>query len=259
MTFATVMAYDFKVDGIYYKKMSDTEVAVTYGDNQYEGDVKVPGFIVVSGKEYVVKSITDKAFYGCSSLTSIELPNSVTRIGSRAFQGCTCITDVTCWAETPPSIYENTFDDESYENTVLHVLPSSFGIYHDVLYWKYFYSIESMDIKIEVDGIYYDRYAYDKVKVTFKGSASDNEKTYKGDVVIPDTIVYGNVTCFVTDIGESAFYSCDSLTGVTIPNTVKTIGRLAFEGCKSLQNVELGDAVESLGYMAFGGCEKIKK
>ena len=89
----TVFAHNFKVDGIYYNKNADgTSVTVTYrgdwyGDysDEYSGNVVIPSSVTYSGNTYAVTSIGKYAFYECSGLTSITIPNSVTSIGKYAF------------------------------------------------------------------------------------------------------------------------------------------------------------------------------
>ena len=105
---ATASAHDFEVDGIYYKKNSDgTSVSVTYKgfsynsyDNEYSGAVTIPASVTFSGKTYSVTSIGNAAFYDCSGLTSVVIPNSVTSIGNSAFRECRGLTSV----EIPNSV-----------------------------------------------------------------------------------------------------------------------------------------------------------
>ena len=88
-------AYDVKVDGIYYYLNSKGKTAeVTSGGEKYSGEVVIPSSITVEGKEYPVASIGTIAFYGCSGLTSVTIPNSVTSIGDSAFRDCSGLTSV---------------------------------------------------------------------------------------------------------------------------------------------------------------------
>ena len=88
-------AHDFEVDGIYYDIISSTApytVAVTYQgtsyseySNEYTGSVTIPEKVTYNGKTYSVTYIGWSAFRECSSLTLIDIPNSVTSIGNGAF------------------------------------------------------------------------------------------------------------------------------------------------------------------------------
>ena len=89
-------AYDVKVDGIYYTLISKGKTAaVTSGEEKYSGEVVIPSSITVEGQEYPVASIGERAFSGCSGLTSVTIPNSVTSIGESAFQYCSSLTSIT--------------------------------------------------------------------------------------------------------------------------------------------------------------------
>ncbi|WP_461255257.1 leucine-rich repeat domain-containing protein [Treponema sp. R80B11-R83G3] len=61
----------------------------------------------------------------------------------------------------------------------------------------------------------------------------------------------------VTGIGGYAFYPCDSLASVTIPNSVKSIGRSAFYDCTSLTGITIPDSVKSIGDWAFENCTSL--
>ena len=72
-------------------------------------------------------------------------------------------------------------------------------------------------------------------------------------IVIPST--YNNLP--VTHISWSAFYNCDSLTEIVIPDSVTSIGSGAFWGCDSLTEIIIPDSVTSIGYDAFEGCDSL--
>ena len=58
-------------------------------------------------------------------------------------------------------------------------------------------------------------------------------------------------------IGNGAFFWCESLTSINIPNSVTTIGNGAFAGCKSLTSINIPDSVTTIGRSAFWGCDNI--
>ena len=88
-------AYDAQVDGIYYNLITEAKQAeVTSGDTKYTGNVTIPESFTYNGVTYSVTSIEDFAFYNCSGLTSVTIPNSVTSIGKWAFHGCSALTSI---------------------------------------------------------------------------------------------------------------------------------------------------------------------
>ena len=98
------------------------------------------------------------------------------------------------------------------------------------------------------------------------GSTTETTKPYKTDVFganIVSNTYDAEKKCWVikfdgkvTTIGELAFYDCDSLTSVNIPNSVTTIGNDAFLSCTSLTSVTIPDSVTTIGEWAFGSCTR---
>ena len=91
------MAYDFEVDGIYYKLTGSSSVAVTYKSNDthpYYGHITIPSTVNYNNKSYAVTSIGDWAFDDCWFLTSITIPKGVTSIGEFAFSYCSGLTSI---------------------------------------------------------------------------------------------------------------------------------------------------------------------
>ena len=84
----------FEVNGIKYEINSDG-ISVTVIRNAYSGIVIIPPQVQYLNNIYRVTSIGEKAFWGCSGITSLTLPDSVTSIGDSAFRGCSGITSLT--------------------------------------------------------------------------------------------------------------------------------------------------------------------
>ena len=168
-------AYQAKIDGIYYDFSGDN-ATVTYQEydddydtyiSEYSGEVVIPESVAYNGKTYSVISIGGYAFYGCTSLTSITIPNSVTSIGERVFSYCTSLTaitigtgikdigskafaycegltDVYCFAENVPNTNTNAFSDSSIGSATLHVPASSISSYSTTEPWSEFGKIVSL-------------------------------------------------------------------------------------------------------------------
>ena len=117
---ALATAHDFKVDGIYYNRLSSDEVEVTYRgrspfnlNKDYSGTVNIPATVTYNGTTYPVTSIGQQAFARCSALTSVEIPNSVTSIGRWAFTECTGLTGIVVESDNA------TFDSRDNSNAII--------------------------------------------------------------------------------------------------------------------------------------------
>ena len=104
--------------------------------------------------------------------------------------------------------------------------------------------------------IYYLKTSNTEVAVThtiFFDTEEDNSNTYTGNVVIPSSVTYNEITYSVTSIGDKAFIYCSGLTSVTIPNSVTSISDEAFAYCSGLTSVTIPNSVISIGKYAFEG------
>ena len=85
---------------------------------------------------------------------------------------------------------------------------------------------------VEIDGIYYNLNTENKTAEVTSGS-----NKYSGNIIIPSSISYNSETYSVTFIGKDAFYNCDALTSITIPNSITSIGEEAFYYCIDRKSV----------------------
>jgi hypothetical protein len=113
---------------------------------------------------------------------------------------------------------------------------------------------QTQAMRFVADGIHYaatDSNA-DEVEVVSAGEAG-----YSGEVSIPPTVTYAEKTYKVSRIGDRAFYACDKLTSIAIPNSVSNIGDRAFYNCNGLTSIKIPNSVKRLGEWAFSACNNL--
>ena len=76
-------------------------------------------------------------------------------------------------------------------------------------------------------------------------------------VNIPATVEYNKRTYTVTAIDKEAFYNCDKIISITIPNTIERIGKQAFYDCDNIKNIEIPSSVKHIGKEVFCGCHRL--
>ena len=87
-------AQKFTVNRIKYSINDDHKTVTVIGNEDVDGILNIPTTVTYNKKAYSVTKIGDEAFYGCTGLASVIIPNSVTVIGNFAFSGCSDLTQV---------------------------------------------------------------------------------------------------------------------------------------------------------------------
>ena len=253
-------AYDFIVGDIYYTIISNTDftVAVTDGYSKYSGNITIPGTITYNEKTYSVTSIGDKAFYDCSGLTSVTIPNSVTSIGDNAFSDCSSLTSVTI-PNSVTFIGKYAFrgcglTSVTIPNSVTSIGYGAFSVCSRLTSVTIGNSVTSIG-----DYAFGNCYGLTSIIVEAGNPTYDSRENCNAIIETnSNTLIVGckgtTIPNSVTSIGDFAFSVCLSLTSITIPNSVTSIGDFAFSGCSSLTSITIPNSVTSIGMDAFYKC-----
>ena len=226
---------------------------------------------------YPVTSIGDYAFYGCSRLTSVTIPEGVTNIWHSAFEDCLSLISVTI-PEGVTLISDRAFCDCSALTSV--TIPSSVKWIGELAFYGC-KGLTSITIPEGVNTIEYATfsncggltsvtipesvtsigdYAFYGCSSLYKDAEGvqyeSKAKIILMDVPISKTGTF-EIPSSVRCIHSDAFSGCSSLTSVTIPEGVTTIGSSAFYNCSSLTSVKIPKAVTTIGDSAFHGCRSL--
>ena len=226
------------------------------------GDVTIP--LEIDGKK--VTSIQPYAFYGCSGVTSVIIPNSVKSIGIGAFSGCSGLTSVTI-PSSVTTIWKLAFNGCSSLTSV--TIPSSVTDIRKTV----FSNCDSLtSLTVDKENSRYD--SRDGCNAIIE--TESNTLIQGCDItVIPDSVTSIGASAFsgckltsinlpkgIISIGDHAFWGCNGLKSVTIPNGVTSIEVSAFLDCNSITSVTIPKSVTSIGQSAFGysnGANGVKK
>jgi hypothetical protein len=99
--------------------------------------------------------------------------------------------------------------------------------------------------------IYYNQTSPNRFEVTYGDYKSGS---YSGNIVLFPWLLYNGDTLYITSIGDSAFYECDGLTSVIMPESVTSIGNNAFYECEKLTSIIIPEQVTTIGHYAFYKC-----
>lgn len=187
--------------------------------------------VVTAEFEYGITTIPDDIFNGASKLKYVEIPETVTEIGSASFKKCTALETIKI-PETVTEIGDGVFQGcTSLKEISIPDSVTDMGTY-------IFDGCTSLT-KVKLPSVRYN-ITYD----TFRNCKSLT------DIVLPST---------VTAIRSNAFYGCESLTSLELPSGVQTIESSAFENCKALKNISIPEKCENIWNNAFKSCTSLAK
>ena len=230
--FGYIFGADYSSDNSKYVPTSLKKVIITggksIGSSAFYGCTSLTSIEIPTS----VTSIGSYTFHNCTGLTSIVIPDSVTSIGSSAFEGCTSLTSI----EIPTSVTSiGSYAFEGCTGLTSIVIPNSVTS----IGYSAFYGCNSLTYNI-----------YDNCKYL-----GNDENPYLVLVEATNTSMQSiSINPNTKIIGSSAFEGCTSLTSIEIPNSVTSIGDSAFSGCIGLTSIEIPNSVTSIGDFAFYGC-----
>ena len=257
--------------------VADGEITIT-GCDDSATDVVIPENI----GDYPVTAIGDGAFANHNSITSVTIPESITKVGNSAFGSCEGLEKVFWNADNIAD-----FDYSSYvfynsgsEENGMEIVFGNNVTKVPAYIFDGCTGLTSVTISESVTSVGQDAFrdCTSLKKVYWNTNNADNSANYYAifsytepcdgfDVIFGNnvTVIPGNVfsgtpvktVSFlgdVTVISNNAFRGCEILTEITLPETVTTIGNNAFNYCTALESITIPESVSFIGEFAFTHC-----
>ena len=208
-------------------------------------------------------TIGASAFFGCSNLESITIPEGVTSIERAAFVECCSLATIILLPTTPPDYHPMTFEEDVFDDIVLVVPDGKIQTYKNESAWGDFSKIYSTTLSNPINNSY----------VSWSFNRATGTLTISGNGVIPN---YGDssetpwvdylediqklvIESGVTSIGTYAFSYCQGLESVILPSTLTSIGTYAFTMCMNLKSITIPEGITRIERETFLSCMKLSE
>lgn len=239
-----------------------TMIATVHGQTEDSTEVQEGATILPE-----TKKIPDNLFLGCTSIIDVQIPETVTEIGQKAFKDASGVENVTFAVNT------ETGEVKGVEKIGISAFDGCSSLQELVL---------PETVTEVLQGAFANEGALVKADMSRAASLKKWDKeSFKGDTALAEVVL--PTAGGITAIPDGAFAGCTSLTGenlkipknivtitanafkesglkkLYIPNQVTTIGTSAFEACKNLEDVHISNNISVISQSTFKNCEKLEK
>ena len=200
-----------------------------------QGEIVIPATVTNDSIQYTVIAIDQNTFFGCTNITSVFIPSSVTQITPGAFAHNEALESISVDEENPTFYSENNAIIKRNDKTLVvgcmtTTIPDDVEIIGQSAFQG---SGNSRDLIIPNSVRVIEDFAF-----AYSG--------FSGSITLPESL---------ETIGEYAFYYCNISGSLTIPNSVTSIGERAFWNCSNLtRSITLPSSISSIENITFGGC-----
>lgn len=278
--YAAFVEESVRIDSLYYCFDYENSIAKVVrkpttwnsSSNYSWKSIEIPSEVEYNGKRFSVTMIFG-AFYHCTSLVSVKIPNSVTVIGVSAFAQCRSLKSINL-PNNLTEIGNGAFGECGITSIEIPNTVTTIGV-------EAFYNSAISSIKIprsitKIGLRCFGDCGNLKSVILHDNITSIEECAFEGcynlpSINIPNSVNYIGPRAFsrcglksvkipnsLTTIEESTFYKCYHLTFVDIPNSVTTIGNAAFLGCSALPFISIPNSVTKIEELAFWECQCLK-
>lgn len=254
------------VNGLRYRINNGKATLAHQIPDEIGGKVTVPSSFDYKGTTYTVTSAVDGCFKGCTSLTSVTFPRSITRISPSFFYDCTSLASILVDGENPnyssdgAALYnkdksELVFVPELALTDSTYAIPSTVTALGDSAFYRIL-TLYNLTIPESVTSI---------------GNKCFANCNHLASVVIPKSVSSIGDGCFyycsnlssiaipgkMASLGDDCFYDCEKLTSVVFPDGVTRLGNNCFRRCLSLTSISIPNSVTEIGMYCFAYCSSL--